>query len=404
MRIRCRFIKHMLWAVVWLVSLICCTEVGLRVHELLTDQSLTDPGELPVVACHRMHHYLEPLTEIEVRHPDEDRTISVSLNSLGLRGPEPAFARSHEVIRIVCLGDEMTFGPGLSDDQLFTARLEKLLSPYMPRKLEVINAGVPEYCPLLSLLQYRHQLQALDPDVILLTFEMGDVADDYLVRGFTSLDENGLPLGCRNPRLGKTSDIERLQNQFMTLKCLKSWLNGRRSGTSYDSLEQIDHTIGRFAWIRNNPADWSPYIQNALTPIGQLAEIGRENDALVVLAVMPAPWQISPEATNDPEARQRFGIAPGVVYDSREPFDLLSAAATELQVEYLDVSQYFNQNEAGNPEEFYLHKQPWLTARGHEAYANVLAQFLFPRLESRFRRPSSQVVQEPAGSNGLMQQ
>lgn len=394
MRIRCRFIKHILWALVWLISLVCCSEVGLRVRAVMTDQPLTETNELPLVASYRMHHVLEPLSDLQLKHPDDQRPCSARSNSLGLRGPEPAMLQSGEMIRIICLGDEMTFGPGLSDDQLFTARLEKLLEPYLSRRLEVINAGVPHYCPLLSLLQYRHQLRALDPDVIVLTFEMGDVADDYLVRGFTSLDESGLPLACCNPRLGKKSDFERVENQFLTLKWLKSWLSGSEAGSSYDSLEQIDHAIGRFAWIRNNPDDWSAYIQNAFKPIGQLAEIAREQDAIVVLAVVPAPWQISAEATSDPDARKRYGIAPTVVYDNREPFDLLESAAADAGVEYFDVSRIFSQ--AGNPEELYLHTQPWLSARGHEAYANVLAQYLFPRLQSRFHRPASQIVQEPA--------
>lgn len=394
MRIRCRFIKHMLWALVWLISLVCCTEVGLHVRAVITSQPLAETGELPLVASPRMHHVLEPLTDVQLSHPDDGRTVTARLNSLGLRGPEPSILNSGESIRIVCLGDEMTFGPGLNDDQLFTAKLHRLLEPYLPRRLEVINAGVPEYCPLLSLLQYRHQLRALNADVIVLTFEMGDVADDYLVRGLTSLDDDGLPLACRHPRLGTSSKLETLQNHFMTLKWLTSWLTQNGPGTSYDSLEQIDHAIGRFAWIRGNPDDWSAYVQNALKPIGQLGEMAREQDALIVLAAVPAPWQISAEATGDPGARKRFGIAPSVVYDNREPFELLAAAASEARVEYFDVSQIFSR--AGNPEELYLHTQPWLSARGHEAYANVLAQFLFPRLQSRFRRPPAQVVQEPA--------
>jgi hypothetical protein len=401
MRIRCRFIKHMLWALVWLVCLICCIEVGFRVRAVVMDQRLAEMGELPVVASYCTHHVLEPLSEVRLNNPDEEGTVSARLNSLGLRGPEPATVKTDDLLRIVCLGDEMTFGPGLSDVQLFTAKLKKLFEPYVSRKLEVINAGVPEYCPLLSLLQYRHQLRALDPDVIVLTFEMGDVADDYRVRAFTSLDANGIPLACRNPRLGKTSDLERLENHFITLKWMKSWLTENEAGSSYDSLEQIDHAIGRFAWIRDNPDDWAAYVQNALKPIGQLAEMAREQDALVVLAVVPAPWQVSAEATGDPAARKRFGIAPSVVYDNRKPFDLLAAAAADAGVEYFDVSQIFS-HQAGNPEELYLHTQPWLSARGHEAYANLLAQFLFPRLQSRFHRPPSQIVQEPAASPDQM--
>ena len=214
MRIRLSFIKHILWAVVWLISLICCIEVGLRVHTFLDDKPVSENAQVERVACHQVHHHLKPLEKMEFQHPDTGHQFTERLNSFGLRGPEPSLEKSDDVIRILCLGDEMTFGPGLTTPELFTTQLESLLKDYMPKKLEVINAGVPGYCPLLSLLQYRHRLRALNPDVIVLTFEMGDVADDYLVRGFTTHDENGFPLGCRNPLLGNESELKKVTEPF----------------------------------------------------------------------------------------------------------------------------------------------------------------------------------------------
>jgi len=394
MRIRLSFIKHILWAVVWLISLICCIEVGLRVHTFLDDKPVSENAQVERVACHQVHHHLKPLEKMEFQHPDTGHQFTERLNSFGLRGPEPSLEKSDDVIRILCLGDEMTFGPGLTTRELFTTQLESLLKDYMPKKLEVINAGVPGYCPLLSLLQYRHRLRALNPDVIVLTFEMGDVADDYLVRGFTTHDENGFPLGCRNPLLGNESELKKLQNHFVTMKWLKAQAEDWRTESSYDSLDQIDHPVGRFAWIRDNPVDWSPYLQNALQPVQQLGLLGREQGALVILSAMPAPWQISRDATSDPTTRKKYGVAPGVVYSNREPFQKLATFAGEAGLEFLDNST--DLTEAGNSEELYLQTEPWLSARGHEVYAMMLARFLFPRLQYRFQsQPESNIV--PAG-------
>ncbi|MDG2388501.1 MAG: SGNH/GDSL hydrolase family protein [Planctomycetaceae bacterium] len=395
MRIRLSFIKHMLWAVVWLICLICCIEVGLRVHTFLAEKPISDNAEIEFVACHQVHHHLKPLEKVEFQHPDTGHQFSERLNSFGLRGPEPSLEKSSDVIRILCLGDEMTFGPGLTSEELFSSQLQSLLKDYLPKKLEVINAGVPGYCPLLSLLQYRHRLRALNPDVIVLTFEMGDVADDYLVRGFTSHDENGIPLGCRNPLLGNESELKKIQNHFVSMKWLKTQSELWRTESTFDSLDQIDHPVGRYAWIRDNPVDWGPYLQNSLQPIEKLDALGREQGALVVFSVIPAPWQISSEATSDPATRKKFGVASGVVYSNREPLQKMATFAEESGLAFLDNSNDFA--ELGNPEELYLQTEPWLSARGQEVYATLLARYLFPRLQYRFQPqpPANHIL--PAG-------
>src|SRR5262249_13465307 len=70
-----------------------------------------------------------------------------SINSLGFRGPELGGAP----YRVVCLGDSVTFGWGISnDDATYPAALGKILGS---GRADVLNAGMPRWnsCDLLDL-------------------------------------------------------------------------------------------------------------------------------------------------------------------------------------------------------------------------------------------------------------
>ena len=97
----------------------------------------------------------------------------VRTNALGFRGAEVAPKRPGEY-RVVVLGDSMTFGPGVADERLYTALLEKRLPG-----ARVINLAVEGY----NVLQYEAVLQevglALQPDLILVAlFPVNDFEMD----------------------------------------------------------------------------------------------------------------------------------------------------------------------------------------------------------------------------------
>lgn len=384
----CRTIKHIVLAIVLLVGVVCCAEVAWRVYSV--SEGRTEVAqEIPLIPNHATYHQLQPAGTLSMTAADGTEKISIQLNSFGLRGPEPALVKAPERLRVVCLGDELVFGPGLSDGDLFTAKLQLHLQRALPVEVEVINAGVPGYCPLLSLLQYRHTLRALKPDIVIQTFDMSDVADDHAVRAFAKLDESGVPMICENPALKADDRLKSIERHFQTLRWAKCQIAAWKSSPGQESFEDISRTVGRYAWIRESPPDWEMYIENALEPIGQLQELSRESAAIFVFSAFPAPWQVSEEATGDQRTRQKFGIAPGVKYTNREPFERLANYAQEHQLEFLDVSQFIDQ--VGNPEDLYQTDAPWLTARGHEVYAAMLAGRLVPRLQERLRyyRPAN---------------
>ena len=102
----------------------------------------------------------------------------LSHGSLGLRGPEPA-PRERIDTRVLFLGDSVTYGHHLVDDDTVPRRLEDDIAARTGRLVEVINAGVPGYSTFQSVGQLRRLGPELQPDVILLGFCLNDVTERY---------------------------------------------------------------------------------------------------------------------------------------------------------------------------------------------------------------------------------
>lgn len=71
---------------------------------------------------------------------------SSTINSYGLRGaPVPASATEEGKPTILCLGDSVTYGYGVDDDQTYPADLQRDLDQQSPGLYTVLNGGVDAY-------------------------------------------------------------------------------------------------------------------------------------------------------------------------------------------------------------------------------------------------------------------
>jgi lysophospholipase L1-like esterase len=86
-----------------------------------------------------------------------------TINRLGYRGREVAWARMPGRPRIVMLGDSITFGYGVRDGETFSAVMETL-----DPRLEVVNLGVQGYGTDQELLKLEREGFAYAPDVVVL--------------------------------------------------------------------------------------------------------------------------------------------------------------------------------------------------------------------------------------------
>lgn len=93
---------------------------------------------------------------------------AVSINRLGLRGPEIEIPKRRGRRRVACFGDSITFGYGVADDETYAHRLGGLLAR---RGVEVVNAGVTGYTTHQVLRLVERIIPTLDIDVA--TFLVG---------------------------------------------------------------------------------------------------------------------------------------------------------------------------------------------------------------------------------------
>ncbi len=384
-------LKPCLQAVVVLVLLLGGVEVGLRVQDSWQrDQGnpLDRTFDLTMPSW-AMHHRMKPLKAQKHPHPDTGKPILWRTNSFGLRGPDVLIPKPADVYRVVCLGDESVFAGEVAETDTFCQQLELTLQNGTRQKVEVINAGVAGYCPLLSYLQLRQTLLAFQPDLLVLNFDMTDVADDHRYRRHTRMADDGTPMGCPNMDFERTSpEEERVGWQrFLTVRWLKTqaeWLT--------DSRQQAEDTIdinspqGCYAWLRDEPPDWSVYIDQAFSPIEFMADFARQINADFVVSAVPAPWQTSESAANGPGVRQSVDVPQNGVFLSSRPLELLGTYCNERNILFHNSLPDFRSH--ADADALFMTNSRGFSETGHEFYATQLQAFLRHRLTHAFaQRP-----------------
>jgi lysophospholipase L1-like esterase len=97
----------------------------------------------------------------------------VETNSQGLRDREYAFEKPAGVLRVVMLGDSLTEGWGVPEQDTFVRRTERL---YAARgiKAEVINAGVGNWNTVQEVEFFMKDAARYNPDIIVLNYSVND--------------------------------------------------------------------------------------------------------------------------------------------------------------------------------------------------------------------------------------
>ena len=376
-----RNLKGLLTAVCLLAFLLSSLEIWLRVdryHSALTCQPALATAGLRLedqLLAPSTTTWVEllPSAKITLKSPDSGDLIEFKTNSFGARGPEPLVPKPEGVLRVLCLGDETLLASELSEADGYPARLEEFLKTSLGTRVEVINAGLPGNCPRIAALQLRHRLWALQPDLVVLHFDMSDVAEDAAVRRFVSLDRQGSPVLATHPATRKACQLTRpcLCEEFMVVQQAQIQLAKLWDRQMPASDEAVTSPHQRYRWTEDSPTDLDAEIESALAPLTSIRDQCAAMGAKLLVSTTPKPWQVSAKASHSPEARTANGIPKDACWTSTAPFKRLVAACKTAGIPYVIPLSAFL--ETPQPERLFLRKTPGLSALGHELYARSLA-------------------------------
>ena len=102
-------------------------------------------------------------------------------NSFGYRDNEIPVEKGVNDFRIVAVGDSVTFGHGVSQDEAYPNKLEYMLNNEIPAfHFDVINTAVPGNCAFQEYYDFKRAL-VFKPDIVILQYDLNDVIEPYKV-------------------------------------------------------------------------------------------------------------------------------------------------------------------------------------------------------------------------------
>ena len=174
-----------------------------------------------------VRHVNKPSTTIRFRYESDprgyfgtDRTVGHTTNSLGFRGGEFPLVETRDgsieaigekpdgVLRIVFLGDSVTFGEGVHDSDTFVERVGRGLSTRLSRPIEVYNFGVGGHNTSDARWVWQRYAHHLDPDLVVYTFVLNDAEPRLFRLEQTSGQPTRIPRSIEARRTEWTSQPE----------------------------------------------------------------------------------------------------------------------------------------------------------------------------------------------------
>lgn len=235
-------------------------------------------------------------------------------NSDGFRSPELSVEKGENTTRVVCLGDSLTFGHGLAEQDAYPQRLQEFLNErVLAYRWEVINAGMEGFCTFQETEELRRCLK-YTPDVVVVLFCLNDVTEKYLALsrfGGTGLEYHGVADGSA----GRWFQVlVRMRSYSALVTALTPTATDARRREIYSVRmlwEQPDREHIREAWTQ------------AEGELDELHAVCQKHELRLILAVAPVLEQFADTAGIDAPQRRlhRYAHSRGIEYvDLRASF------------------------------------------------------------------------------------
>ncbi len=337
-----------------------------------------------------VHHRFVPNARGRYRSSEFDTAYAI--NSLGLRDVEISREKPPGVLRVLVLGDSFTEGVGVEAEETFPRRLQAMLDrTEAGRPCQVINAGIGSDSTLLEYLYLKNGGLDLQPDLVILAFDLSDVYDDIQYTRLATFDAKGEPIAVTGVRPKGSWPVEQLvalknalKKHTRTYGFVRRRIDVERIRSRQDFSGDV--RFDKYGMLREDvgPADdraWGLTYETLLR-IRDLLE-ARGVDFWV--ALYPYGNQVSPREWGS--GRGWWGFESGRVYSTR-PQGLVAQFCRANQIAVVDTWEDLAQASRSVYPLYFDLDGHWRPV-GHEVVARTLYRELVPYLRERRAPPGT---------------
>ena len=290
-------------------------------------------------------------------------TTELAINAQGVRDDRELGPKRPGQKRVVVLGDSLAMSVQVPVSQTFMAELERELALRDPsHSWQVINAGVQGYGPVDEWLFYRHVVDALEPDLVLITvFVANDATEAYDKAGWM---DNGPPATERSA--AAVNWVRRLARSSMVVQTARVRWDQVRPDTAGPGAERP-----LAAYLEKPPTEVTRGLDVSRDAFGRIAALASKRGAQTAIVLMPARFQL--DDGDYGRLRQRVQAA-GHVLVRQAATDRFRTALAPLGLPTLDLLPILQAEQ--NPAGLFFQRNIHLTPRGHGVVGHALAGFV----------------------------
>lgn len=263
--------------------------------------------------------------------------VPVRTNSQGLRERDLPLTKPAGTRRGVFLGDSVTFGAGVRDDQPYARLLETAVNGTPAGPIQTVNTGVVGYNTIQEQARLEEVGLAYQPDVVVLTFVVND-----LLETFTIFDHQYEPTG--------------------SLADVKVWL--RRNSNLYRFVQNVYWRVGqelrRSREGTTEPLRKRDRLEERLTTLSQIVQETRAHGASFLLVLYP-------DNLGDP-------VSPGPSGEKLTMRDELTRFAAREKIPLVDLTDALGDVRDPRARQLRLREDPHPSPEGHRVIAEALRQ------------------------------
>lgn len=261
----------------------------------------------------------------------------IHTNSRGLRERELPLAKAAGVRRVIFLGDSVTFGPGVRDEEPFPRLVETALNASGAGPIETVNTGVVGYNTIQEQARLESAGLPYQPDVVVLTFVVNDMLETFSI-----FDHQYEPTGL--------------------LAGMKVWL--RRNSNLYRFTQDIYWRVGQEARrAREGPTEplrKRDRLEERLATLHQIVQQTHAAGASFVLVLYP-------DNLDDP-------VSPGPSGERLTMREELTRFAAREGVPVVDLTAALGDVRDPRARQYRLREDPHPSVEGHRVIAEALVR------------------------------